>query len=280
MQAARLPNKKRKNMYVKPKKNLGQHFLTSEKIAQQIADSIDYPVEEGKKAVCVEIGPGTGILTKYLMQNPKLDLSVIEIDNESVEYLVANYPSLSIEHRIVSGDFLRIDMGKQYPGGFPIVCGNFPYNISSQIFFRILDYKDTVDQVVCMIQREVAQRIANHEGTKEYGILSVFLQAYYDIEYLFGVDETVFNPPPKVKSAVIRLKRNGVKQLPCDEKLFRTIVKMSFNQRRKMLRNSLAQFFTGAEDEARFLTLRPEQLSVKDFVELTQILSANGGQQS
>jgi len=143
-----------------------------------------------------------------------------------------------------------------------------------------LDYKDSVDQVVCMIQREVAQRIANHEGTKEYGILSVFLQAYYDIEYLFGVDETVFNPPPKVKSAVIRLRRNDVKQLPCDEKLFRTIVKMSFNQRRKMLRNSLAQFFTGAEDEARYLTLRPEQLSVKDFVELTQILTANGGHQS
>ena len=262
-------------MEVRAKKSLGQHFLTSEKIASQIAGSIDYPVEEGKKAGCIEIGPGTGILTKYLMRNPKLDLSVIEIDNESVEFLVANYPSLSIEHRIVSGDFLRIDLCKQFPGGFPIVCGNFPYNISSQIFFRILDYKDNVDQVVCMIQREVAQRIANHEGTKEYGILSVFLQAYYDIEYLFGVDETVFNPPPKVKSAVIRLKRNGVKQLPCDEKLFRTIVKISFNQRRTMLRNSLSQFLSGADDEARFLTLRPEQLSVQDFVELTQILSAN-----
>ncbi|MBO7438135.1 MAG: 16S rRNA (adenine(1518)-N(6)/adenine(1519)-N(6))-dimethyltransferase RsmA [Bacteroidales bacterium] len=262
-------------MYVKPKKNLGQHFLTSEKIAAQIAGSINYPIDEDKKAGCIEIGPGTGILTKYLMQNPRLDLSVVEIDSESVEFLVANYPSLSIEHRIVEGDFLRLDLCKRFPGGFPIVCGNFPYNISSQIFFRILDYKDEIVQVVCMIQREVAQRIANHEGTKEYGILSVFLQAYYDIEYLFGVDETVFNPPPKVKSAVIRLTRNGVKQLPCDEKLFRTIVKMSFNQRRKMLRNSLAQFFTGSEAEARFLTMRPEQLSVKDFVELTQILSAN-----
>ncbi|MCR5453424.1 MAG: 16S rRNA (adenine(1518)-N(6)/adenine(1519)-N(6))-dimethyltransferase RsmA [Bacteroidales bacterium] len=262
-------------MYVKPKKKLGQHFLTSEKIAMQIAESIDYPVAEGQKAGCIEIGPGTGILTKYLMQDNRIDLSVIEIDTESVEFLVANYPSLSIEHRIVSGDFLQIDLTKQFPGGFPIVCGNFPYNISSQIFFRILDYKDQVDQVVCMIQREVAQRIANHEGTKEYGILSVFLQAYYDIEYLFGVDETVFNPPPKVKSAVIRLRRNDVKQLPCDEKLFRTIVKMSFNQRRKMLRNSLAQFFTGAPEEERYLTLRPEQLSVKDFVTLTQIISAN-----
>ncbi len=262
-------------MYVKPKKKLGQHFLTSEKIAQQIAESIDFPVEEGKKAGCIEIGPGTGILTKFLMQDSRLDLSVIEIDNESVEFLVATYPSLMIEKRIVEGDFLRLDLRKQFPGGFPIVCGNFPYNISSQIFFRILEYKDEVRQVVCMIQREVAQRITNHEGTKEYGILSVFLQAYYDIEYLFGVDETVFNPPPKVKSAVIRLKRNNVKQLDCDEKLFRTIVKMSFNQRRKMLRNSLSQYLTGSADEERFLTMRPEQLSVADFVALTKSISAN-----
>lgn len=260
-------------MDVKPKKKLGQHFLTDDRVAQRIADSIQYPVKDGCKAGCIEIGPGTGVLTKFLMQNPTLDLSVVEIDKESVEYLVANYPSLYNENRIVGGDFLKLDLCKVFPEGFPIVCGNFPYNISSQIFFRILEYKDSVEQVVCMIQREVALRISNHEGTKEYGILSVFLQAYYDIEYLFGVDEKVFNPPPKVKSAVIRLKRNNVKSLPCDESFFRRIVKESFNQRRKMLRNSLSQYLNGAPELEKFLTMRPEQLSVNDFVELTQILS-------
>lgn len=262
-------------MYVKPKKKLGQHFLIDLSIAKRIADSIDYPVEEGKKAVCVEIGPGTGVLTQFLMENNDLDLSVIEIDEESVEYLMVNYPSLYNENRIIGGDFLQLDMKKNFPGGFPIICGNFPYNISSQIFFKVLDHKDEVKQVVCMIQREVAQRIANHEGTKEYGILSVFLQAYYDIEYLFTVDEKVFNPPPKVKSAVIRLKRNNVESLGCDESLFRRIVKESFNLRRKMLRNSLSRYFTGAPDEEQYLTKRPEQLSVKDFITLTNILSKN-----
>lgn len=266
-------------MYVKPKKNLGQHFLTSDKIACAIADAVDYvSADPAKKAGCIEIGPGTGVLTKFLMKNENIDLSVIEIDQESVEYLMVNYPSLYNENRIVGGDFLQLDLHKTFPNGFPIVCGNFPYNISSQIFFRVLDYKDDVDEVVCMIQREVAVRIANHEGTKEYGILSVFLQAYYDIEYLFTVDETVFNPPPKVKSAVIRLKRNNVKSIPCSEKFFRRVVKESFNLRRKMLRNSLAAFFTGAPDEEKYLTLRPEQLSVDDFIELTQILEKNRGE--
>ncbi len=261
-------------MYVKPKKKLGQHFLVDLKIAQRIADSINLPVEEGKKNVCVEIGPGTGVLTQFLMDNKDLDLSVIEIDEESVEYLMVNYPSLYQEQRIIGGDFLQLDMKKYFPNGFPIICGNFPYNISSQIFFKVLDHKDEVKQVVCMIQREVAQRIANHEGTKEYGILSVFLQAYYDIEYLFTVDENVFNPPPKVKSAVIRLTRNNVTNLGCDESLFRRIVKESFNLRRKMIRNSLAKYLKGRPEEERFLMMRPEQLSVQDFIELTNILSA------
>ena len=261
-------------MYVKPKKKLGQHFLKDLSVAQKIAASIEYK-EDGKKAVCIEIGPGTGVLTQFVLQNPNLDLSVIEIDEESVEYLVANFPDLYKNEKIIGGDFLQLDLKKEFPNGFPVVCGNFPYNISSQIFFKVLDYKDEIKEVVCMIQREVAQRIVNHEGTKEYGILSVFLQAYYDIEYLFTVDENVFNPPPKVKSAVIRLKRNNVEKLPCDEKFFRKIVKESFNLRRKMLRNSLAQYFSGKPDEEKFLTLRPEQLSVNDFIELTNILTQN-----
>lgn len=259
-------------MYVKPKKKLGQHFLKDLSVAQRIAESIDYK-EDGKKAVCIEIGPGTGVLTQFLMQNTALDLSVVEIDEESVEYLVANFSDLYKNQKIIGGDFLQLDLKKEFPEGFPVVCGNFPYNISSQIFFKVLDYKDEVKEVVCMIQKEVAERIANHEGTKEYGILSVFLQAYYNIEYLFTVDEHVFNPPPKVKSAVIRLKRNNVEKLPCDEKFFRQIVKESFNLRRKMLRNSLAKYFTGSPEEERFLTQRPEQLSVNDFIELTNILS-------
>ena len=258
-------------MYVKPKKKLGQHFLKDLTIAKKIASSIDYK-EDNKKAVCLEIGPGTGVLTQFLLQNENLDLSVIEIDEESVEYLVANFTDLYKNEKIIGGDFLQLDLKKEFPEGFPIVCGNFPYNISSQIFFKILDYKDSVKEVVCMIQREVAQRIVNKAGTKEYGILSVFLQAYYDIEYLFTVDENVFLPPPKVKSAVIRLKRNNRENLPCDEKFFRQIVKESFNLRRKMLRNSLGKYFTGQENEKKFLTLRPEQLSVDDFVELTNLL--------
>lgn len=261
-------------MYVKPKKKLGQHFLKDLSVAQKIAANIEYK-EDGKKAVCIEIGPGTGVLTQFVLQNQNLDLSVIEIDEESVEYLVANFPDLYKNDKIIGGDFLQIDLKKEFSNGFPVICGNFPYNISSQIFFKVLDYKDEIKEVVCMIQREVAQRIVNHEGTKEYGILSVFLQAYYDIEYLFTVDENVFNPPPKVKSAVIRLKRNNVEKLPCDEKFFRKIVKESFNLRRKMLRNSLAQYFSGKPDEEKFLTLRPEQLSVNDFIELTNILTQN-----
>ncbi|MBP5368829.1 MAG: 16S rRNA (adenine(1518)-N(6)/adenine(1519)-N(6))-dimethyltransferase RsmA [Bacteroidales bacterium] len=260
-------------MDVKPKKNLGQHFLTDLNIAKRIADSIDYKASEGEKPVCLEIGPGTGVLTQFLLQRKELDLNVIEIDRESVEYLCANFPTLYNENRIIGGDFLQVNLNELLPKGFPIICGNFPYNISSQIFFKILDHKDEVRQVVCMLQREVAVRIANKPGTKEYGILSVFLQAYYDIEYLFGVDSSKFNPPPKVQSAVIRLKRNGMKALPCDEALFRRIVKESFGMRRKMLRNSLSKYLNGSAAQERFLTLRPEQLSVDDFIELTNSIS-------
>ncbi|MBR4440228.1 MAG: 16S rRNA (adenine(1518)-N(6)/adenine(1519)-N(6))-dimethyltransferase RsmA [Bacteroidales bacterium] len=261
-------------MNVRPKKNLGQHFLTDLKIAKRIADSIDYVSPDGKRPVCLEIGPGTGVLTQFLVQNPDIDLNVIEIDRESVEYLVAHFSQLYSENRIIGGDFLQVDLVKML-GDFPIICGNFPYNISSQIFFKILDHKDIVRQVVCMLQREVALRIANKPGTKEYGILSVFLQAYYDVEYLFGVDRGVFNPPPKVQSAVIRLKRNSIKALPCDEAVFRRIVKESFNLRRKMLRNSLAKYLNGSQAQERFLTLRPEQLSVDDFVELANTITIN-----
>lgn len=260
-------------MYVKPKKNLGQHFLTDLNIAKRIADSITYTTTDGNKPVCLEIGPGTGVLTQFLINRQDIDLSVIEIDRESVEYLCANFPTLYNENRIIGGDFLKVNLNELLPKGFPIICGNFPYNISSQIFFKILDHKDQVREVVCMLQREVAERIANGPGTKEYGILSVFLQAYYDIEYLFGVDRSKFNPPPKVQSAVIRLKRNGRQNLPCDEALFRRIVKESFGMRRKMLRNSLSQHLNGSAAQERFLTLRPEQLSVEDFVELTNSIS-------
>lgn len=258
-----------KNIYVTPKKKLGQHFLTDESIAERIATAVNF--SNDKKFTCLEIGPGTGVLTKYLIKNPNMDLNVIEIDRESVEYLAVNFPDLYNNNKIIGGDFLKMNLDEYLPD-CEVICGNFPYNISSQIFFKILEHKNSVKQVVCMLQREVAQRIANHQGTKEYGILSVFLQAYYNIEYLFGVDEHVFNPPPKVKSAVIRLTRNNVEKLDCDEKLFRTIVKQSFNLRRKMLRNSLAQYFKGTDDEKPFLTLRPEQLSVDDFIKLTRIL--------
>ncbi|MBO7597350.1 MAG: 16S rRNA (adenine(1518)-N(6)/adenine(1519)-N(6))-dimethyltransferase RsmA [Bacteroidales bacterium] len=260
-------------MDVKPKKNLGQHFLTDLNIAKRIADSIDYTQQEESKPVCLEIGPGMGVLTQFLLNRNDIDLSVIEIDRESVEYLVTHFPQLYQQEKIIGGDFLKANLNELLPKGFPIICGNFPYNISSQIFFKILDHKDEVRQVVCMLQREVAERIANKPGTKEYGILSVFLQAYYDIEYLFGVDRSKFNPPPKVQSAVIRLKRNGRQSLPCDEALFRRIVKESFGMRRKMIRNSLSQHLNGSAAQERFLTLRPEQLSVDDFVELTNSIS-------
>ena len=258
-------------MEVRAKKALGQHFLTDLSIAQRIADALT--VEEGQTLPALEVGPGMGVLTQYLLQRPEVDLRMVEIDTESVNYLLVHFPQ--VQGRLLEADFLKLKLERFFSGQFAVI-GNFPYNISSQIFFKILDYKEQVPQVVCMIQKEVAERIAEKPGTKTYGILSVLLQAWYDIEYLFTVGEKVFNPPPKVKSAVVRLKRNATKELGCDEKLFVKVVKASFNQRRKMLRNSLKSVFGdfgGAEH--RFFTERAEQLSVADFVELTNWVAEN-----
>ena len=251
---------------VRAKKNLGQHFLKDEGIARRIADSL----ELSERTPVLEIGPGMGVLTKYLINNPNADFTVVEIDKESVAYLNEHYPEL----RVIDGDFLKMRLDQVYPDGLCVI-GNFPYNISSQIFFKVLEYRDLVPQVVGMIQKEVAERLAEPPGSRTYGILSVLLQAYYDIEYLFTVDENVFAPPPKVKSAVIRLKRNSRKSLDCDEKLFFTVVKTAFNQRRKQLRNSLKPLLPKKDDEAepKILDYRPEQLGVEDFVELTNYVA-------
>lgn len=253
---------------VKPKKNLGQHFLTDLNIARRIADTVDacpgIPV--------LEIGPGMGVLTQYLVEKPR-EVRAVEIDSESVEYLHATFPQL--KDNIIGEDFLRMDLREVFGGKPFVLTGNYPYDISSQIFFKMLDYKDLIPCCTGMIQREVAQRMASAPGNKAYGILSVMIQAWYDVEYLFTVDEGVFNPPPKVKSAVIRMTRNGVTALGCDEVLFERVVKSVFNQRRKMLRVSLRQLFSkdnlpSAEFFAQdVMTRRPEQLSISDFVELT-----------
>lgn len=250
---------------VKPKKFLGQHFLTDLSVAERIADTLkDYvgtPV--------LEVGPGMGVLTQYLIAKGH-DLKVVELDRESVDYLHANFPEL--EGKVIGEDFLQLDLASMYDGQFCII-GNYPYNISSQIFFKVLDYRD---QVVCcsgMLQKEVAERIAAGPGSKTYGILSVLLQVWYDIEYLFTVSEHVFNPPPKVKSGVIRLVRNNVRELGCDESMFKTIVKLSFGQRRKTLRNSLRSFAKNPEVLAdEIFNKRPEQLSVAEFIRLTNLL--------
>lgn len=253
---------------VRPKKALGQHFLTDEGIAARIAATLD-----GYKDLPVmEVGPGMGVLTKYLLAGGH-DTKVAEIDSESIAYLRYNYPELS--GRIIDADFLRLDLSKVYPGGQKIcVIGNYPYNISSQIFFHILDYRDMVVCCSGMLQREVAERFAAAPGTKARGILSVLLQAWYDVEYLFTVDENVFNPPPKVKSGVIRLVRNGVTDLGCDERLFRMVVKTAFGQRRKTLRNSIRGLFPAGVPlpDDPLLGLRPEQLSVEQFRDLTNIV--------
>jgi 16S rRNA (adenine1518-N6/adenine1519-N6)-dimethyltransferase len=251
--------------YVKPKKHLGQHFLKDLSIARQIVDSLK---ADGLKTV-VEVGPGTGVLTQYLLKRPEFTTHVIEVDNESIEYLNDHYPEL--EKRIHNEDFLRFQLEKLEEGQMAVI-GNFPYNISSQIFFHILDYKDQVTEVVGMLQKEVAERIASPEGNKAYGILSVLLQAWYKIDYLFTVHENVFNPPPKVKSAVIRLTRNNVQDLGCDEVLFKKVIKMGFNQRRKTLRNSLRPMLEKCGTNHEILDKRPEQLSVAQFVELTNLV--------
>ena len=256
---------------VRPKKNLGQHFLTDLSIAKAIADTVDacpdIPV--------LEVGPGMGVLTQYLIEKPR-PLRVVEIDKESVAYLKEHFPQL--EQQIIGDDFLRMDLSALFEGQPFVLTGNYPYDISSQIFFKMLDYKDYIPCCTGMIQHEVAQRIASQPGNKAYGILSVMIQAWYDVEYLFMVDEHVFNPPPKVKSAVIRMTRNNVEHLGCDERLFRTVVKTVFNQRRKMLRVSLRQLFTKgtvAPDffENEMMTMRPEQLTIPQFVELTNLVA-------
>jgi 16S rRNA (adenine1518-N6/adenine1519-N6)-dimethyltransferase len=218
----------------------------------------------------LEIGPGMGVLTKYLLQNPTFETWVVEIDRESVDYLNSHFPELN--GRILSQDFLRMDLGRQFQEPFAII-GNFPYNISSQIFFKVLEYRNQVPEVVGMLQKEVAERLTAPPGSKTYGILSVFLQAYYHIEYLFTVHEDVFSPPPKVKSGVIRLTRNQTEHLNCNEKLFTGIVKMAFNQRRKTLRNSLKSVLTNDELKANpVFDKRPEQLGVAEFENLTKLI--------
>lgn len=257
---------------VRPKKSLGQHFLHDQQIAQRIVASLK--VRNEQNAV-LEIGPGMGILTKLLIDQPGIDLKLIEIDRDSVAYLNKHYPSLHT--KIIEGDFLEIDIDKIFPGKFSII-GNFPYNISSQILFKALTHRDSVDQLVCMLQKEVAERIAAPHGSKTYGILSVLLQAYFDIEYLFKVPPGVFTPPPKVMSAVIRLKRNAFTKLPCDEALFVQVVKQAFNTRRKTLRNALKNLNLPAEIIALdVLDKRAEQLSVEAFVNLTQLIDRSRG---
>ena len=247
---------------VRPKKSLGQHFLTDMNIAQRIGNALS---ENGLRDV-LEVGCGTGVLTQFLLKRNDIDLYGAEVDEESIAYLHDHFPEFT--PHLFECDFLRMNLRDMFPGGVRI-AGNFPYNISSQIFFKVLENRDIVPEVVGMVQREVALRIASKEGCKDYGILSVLLQSWYDIEYLFTVNEGVFNPPPKVKSAVVRLKRNSVQNLGCDEELFVKVVKAVFNQRRKTIRNSLKAVFGEMAGESRFHGLRPEQLSVGDFIELT-----------
>ena len=257
---------------VRPKKHLGQHFLTDLGIAQRIADTVDACPE----LPILEVGPGMGVLTQYLATKNR-PLRVVEIDTESVDYLHKHFPLLA--ENVLGEDFLRMDLASVFTGQPFVLTGNYPYDISSQIFFKMLDNKHLIPCCTGMIQREVALRIASQPGTKAYGILSVLIQAWYDVEYIFTVDETVFNPPPKVKSAVIRMTRNAVEDLGCNEVLFKRVVKTVFNQRRKMLRVSLRQLFDKtsmpapqffATDE---MTLRPEQLSVAQFVALTNLVA-------
>ncbi len=250
---------------VKAKKHLGQHFLHDKNIASKIVHSLsnfDLPT--------LEIGPGTGVLTQILLPLLEDKLFLIEIDTESVTFLKEQFPQL--EDKLVEGDFLRFPLDKLMQGTFQII-GNFPYNISSQIFFKVLEHRDRIPEVVCMIQKEVAERLSSPPGNKTYGILSVLLQTYYQIDYLFTVSEQVFTPPPKVKSAVIRFSRNNRQSIPCDEKLFFSVVKASFGQRRKTLRNSLRSKFVDLQTENEIFNKRPEQLSVEDFIFLTGLVA-------
>ena len=255
-------------MYVKPKKHLGQHFLKDETVCQKMVAAVP---EYKQKIPILEVGPGTGALTNYLLKRDDFDVHVIELDEESVAYLQINFQQL--QGKIHYLDFLKTDLQKLMGTDPFLVLGNFPYNISSQILFKVLDYKDQIPMVVGMFQKEVAERIAKPPGSKQYGIISVLLQAFYDIEYLFTVNEDVFIPPPKVKSGVIKLVRNDVKTLSCDEKAFKRVVKTAFQQRRKTIKNSLKSMISENIDTSHpYFADRPEQLSVDDFVELTGIL--------
>ena len=286
-------------MEVRAKKALGQHFLTDQRIAQAIVDALQIPGQAGNDGKpdgngvmagstgplmdVLEVGPGMGVLTQYLLQREDIDLKLVEIDGESVDYLLTHFPGM--QGRLLQADFLRLKLEKIFPERFSVI-GNFPYNISSQIFFKILDYRERIPEVVCMIQKEVAERIAEGPGSKTYGILSVLLQAWYDIEYLFSVGSGCFAPPPKVESAVIRLTRNSRTDLGCDESLFRAVVKTAFGQRRKMMRNPLKPLIAAKaaregwtdEEKAAFTAnpvfeRRPETLSVEDFIALTNLLT-------
>ena len=280
---------------VRAKKSLGQHFLKDLGVAKRIAETVQDRCAQRQKTAALkderlrvlEIGPGMGVLTQYLLQNKDIDLTAVELDHESVVYLNEWYPEL----KVIEADFLKLNLDEVYPEGEFSVIGNYPYNISSQILFKVLEYKDRIPVCSGMLQKEVAERLSSKPGTKAYGILSVLLQAWYDIEYLFTVDKQLFNPPPKVQSAVIRLTRNRRRQLDCDEGLFKTVVKTAFNQRRKQMRNSLKgvmgyglrvmgdaqrQKTASLKDEKLewFLTKRPEQLDVEEFVELTKLLQS------
>lgn len=255
--------------YVRPKKHLGQHFLTDKSIAKDIVNAI-HPSTEN----LLEIGAGTGVLTQYILEKKIPNFKIIEIDSESVNYLLSHFAD--IENLVIEADFLHFKIQELFPAKFSLI-GNFPYNISNQILFKVYEYRDQVEEVVGMFQKEVAERIAAKPGSKTYGILSALLQAYYDVEYLFTVNEDVFNPPPKVKSGVLRLRRKEDFSLPCGEKLFFTVVKTAFQQRRKTLRNSLKTLnLSDNLREDSVFDLRPEQLSVEQFIELTQKIEADG----
>lgn len=254
---------------VRAKKHLGQHFLTDKKIAAKIVDGL---VHTDQYKQVLEVGPGMGILSDILLERTHLETYMIDIDTESYHFLNAKYPQMG--ERLINGDFLAMDLRAVFAGKFAVI-GNFPYNISSQILFKILEHRDQVVEMVGMFQKEVAERCASKSGTKEYGILSVLIQAYYQIDYLFTVKPGTFNPPPKVNSGVIRLSRNEMKELPCDEKLFWSVVKSGFNQRRKTLRNALSGVVPKVKmDEHPFFDKRAEQLTVADFISLTQHVTA------
>ena len=252
---------------VKAKKHLGQHFLTDLDIAKKIVDALTL-TEQYKKVV--EVGPGMGVLTQYLIENKSYQTFPVDVDRESIGYLAEKYPDL--KGKIIYGDFLKMDLNDIVKNGSFAVIGNFPYNISSQILFKVLDYKEQIPEVVGMFQKEVALRFAADPGSKIYGITSVLLQAFYNVEYLFTVGPEVFDPPPKVQSAVIRFTRNEKMELDCDEKRFKTIVKMAFGQRRKMMRKSLKSLLNESNKDNEILTKRPEQLSVEEFVDLTNMI--------